>query len=56
MRIGRVFGPKTEEVDKIGGYRKLHNEELTYVILLPKYGYDIIREDEVGGACSTGGR
>jgi hypothetical protein len=37
-----IFGPKREEV--VGGWRRLHNEELQ------------IKEDETDGACSTNGR
>jgi hypothetical protein len=31
----RIFGPKRDEVT--GDWRKLHNEELHYFVLLPKY-------------------
>jgi hypothetical protein len=30
--LRRIFGPKKEEV--LGGWRKLHNEELHYLLLL----------------------
>jgi hypothetical protein len=49
-----IFGPKRDEV--VGGWRKLHNEELHNLYCLPS----IIRmikskEDEMGGAYSTNG-
>jgi hypothetical protein len=41
--LRRIFGPKRDEV--VGGWRKLHNEEL----------HDQVKEDSMGGACSTNG-
>jgi hypothetical protein len=37
--LRRIFGPKRDEVT--GGWRKLHNDQ--------------VKEDEIGGACSTNG-
>jgi hypothetical protein len=50
-RVLRIFGPKKDKV--IGGWRKLHNEELHNLYSSPS----IIRimEDEMGRACSTNG-
>jgi hypothetical protein len=48
--LRRIFGPKRDDVT--GEWRKLHTEELHNLYSSP----DIIRqvkEDEVGGACST---
>jgi hypothetical protein len=45
--LRRIFGPKRDEV--IGGWRKLHNEELHNL-----YSSQV-KEDEMGGACSTNG-
>jgi hypothetical protein len=36
----------------VGGWRRLHNEELHNLYVSP----DIIRVDNIGGACSTHGR
>jgi hypothetical protein len=33
--LGRIFGPKGEQV--IGGWRKLHNEKLYYVVFTKYY-------------------
>jgi hypothetical protein len=49
--LRRIFGPQRDGV--IGGWRKLHNEEL---LLFIKYNYKYqVKEDEVGGACGTNG-
>jgi hypothetical protein len=53
--LRRIFGPKRDEV--IGGWRKLHNEELHKLYSLPS----IIRMikprwmSEMGRTCSTNG-
>jgi hypothetical protein len=49
--LRRIFGLKSDEV--IGGWRKLHNEELydTYSV---RYNWNYqVKEDEMGRACST---
>jgi hypothetical protein len=49
--LRRIFGPKRDEVT--GEWRKLHNEEL---VLFAEYNYNNeVKEDEMGGACSTNG-
>jgi hypothetical protein len=48
--LRRMFGPKTEEV--AGSWRTLLIEELHNKC----YQGDQIKEDEMGGACSTCGR
>jgi hypothetical protein len=50
--LRRICGPKREEV--IGGWRKLHNEELHVLYSLPSI-MRIMKEDEMGVACSTNG-
>jgi hypothetical protein len=46
----RIFGPKMEEV--VGGWRRLHNEELHNLLRFAEYYLgDQINDDEVGGAC-----
>jgi hypothetical protein len=35
MRIGRIFGPKMEEVDNIGGYINLHMRSLVILYYFP---------------------
>jgi hypothetical protein len=53
--LRRIFGPKRGEV--MGGWRKLHNEEVSDLYS----SLSIIRiinkdeENEMGGACSTNG-
>jgi hypothetical protein len=46
--LGRTFGPRREEV--MGGWRKLHNEELYNLYSSPSNGK--VKEDEIGMACS----
>jgi hypothetical protein len=48
----RIFRPKRDGV--VGGWRKLHNEELYNLYSLPSI-VRIIKEKEVGRACSTKG-
>jgi hypothetical protein len=48
-RVLRIFGPKRDEMT--GKWRKLQKEELCELYSSPS----IIREDEIGGACSTNG-
>jgi hypothetical protein len=49
--LRRIFVPKRDAV--IGGWRKLHHEEL---VLFPKYNYnDEVKEDEIVWACSMHG-
>jgi hypothetical protein len=50
--LRRIFGPKWDEV--IGGWRKLHNEELHNLYSSPSI-IRMIKEDEMGRACSTNG-
>jgi hypothetical protein len=46
----RIFGPKrNEETEE---WWKLHNEELHN----PNFLNDLVKEDEMGGACSMNGR
>jgi hypothetical protein len=56
-RVLSLFGPKREEV--AGGWRRLHNEQLHDLYTSPNviiiFG-DQIKEDEMGGGCSTHGR
>jgi hypothetical protein len=53
--LRRIFGPKIEEVAR--GWRRLHIEELCNFLRFTKCYYgDQIKEDEMGGACSTHGR
>jgi hypothetical protein len=51
-RLMRIFGPKRDEVK--GGWRKLHNEELHNLYSSPII-IRMIKEDEIGRACSTNG-
>jgi hypothetical protein len=54
MVLRRIFGPKRDEV--IGGWRKLHNEELHNSYSSPSIiRIYQVKEDEIGGACSTNG-
>jgi hypothetical protein len=48
--LRRIFGPKRLEV--MGGWRKLHNEELHNLCASPIIMNDQAKEDE---ACSTNG-
>jgi hypothetical protein len=50
--LRRIFGRKRKEVS--GGWRRLHNEELHNLDASPNIIMVIIvKEDEIGGACST---
>jgi hypothetical protein len=53
--LRRVFGSKRDEVT--GDWRKMHNEELHNLYSSSSIiGYsDQVKEDEIGGACSTNG-
>jgi hypothetical protein len=52
--LRRIFGPRRDEVT--GGWRKQHNEELHNLFLFAKYNCnDLVKEDEMGGTCSTKG-
>jgi hypothetical protein len=51
--LRRISGPKRNEV--IGDWRKLHNEELHNLYSSPGI-VRMIKEDKMGGACSTNGR
>jgi hypothetical protein len=52
--LRRIFGPKRGEV--IGGWRKLHNEELHNLYSSSNIiGMIKVQEDEIGKACSTHG-
>jgi hypothetical protein len=48
----RIFGPKRDEM--IGGWGKLHNEELHSLYSSPNYQNDQVKKD-MGRACSTHG-
>jgi hypothetical protein len=50
--LRRIFGPKRDEVTR--GWRKLHNEELYNLYSSPSI-IRMIKEDEMGRACSTNG-
>ena len=53
--LRRVFGPKRDEVT--GEWRKLHNEELSDLLLTEYCADGKIEKNEMGGACGTyGGR
>jgi hypothetical protein len=51
--LRRIFGPKMDEI--IGGWRKLHNEEIQNIYTSPNKN-DEVKEDEMYRACSTHGR
>jgi hypothetical protein len=52
--LRRIFGPKRDEV--IGGWRKLHNEELHNLYSPPNIIRMIkIKEDQMDGACGAHG-
>jgi hypothetical protein len=53
--LRRIFGSKREEV--AGGWRRLHNEELSQLVRFVKWfnGHQA-KEDEMGGTCSTHGK
>jgi hypothetical protein len=51
--LRRIFGPKRDEVT--GDWRKLHNEELHNLYSSPSK-IRMVKEDEIGMACSTNGR
>jgi len=52
--LRRIFGPKRDEVT--GGWRKLHNNELSDLHSFTKYySSDQIEKNEMGGACSRYG-
>jgi hypothetical protein len=52
--LRRIFGPKKDEV--MGGWRRLHIEELHNFYSSPKYNYnDQLKDDEMARACSTNG-
>jgi hypothetical protein len=48
--LRRIFGLKRDEVTE--GCRKVHNEELHNLYSSPSI-IRMIKEDEMGGACST---
>jgi hypothetical protein len=47
--LRRLFGQNRDEM--MGGWRKLHNEELRNLYSSP----NIIKEDEIGRVCRTSG-
>ena len=49
--LRRVFGPKREEVT--GEWRKLHNEELSNLLLTQYYAAGNIEKNEMEGACGA---
>jgi hypothetical protein len=51
--LRRVFGPKRDEVT--GEWRKLHNEELSDVLLTQYCACGKIEKNEMGGACGAYG-
>jgi hypothetical protein len=52
--LRRIFGPKRDEV--MGGWRKLQNEELQNLYSSPSIIRIIIKEGEMGRACSMNGK
>ena len=48
--LRRIFGPKKDE--RVGDWRKLHNEELNDVLLTKYYSGDQIDRNEIGGTRS----
>jgi hypothetical protein len=53
--LRRISGPKRDGV--MGGWRKLHNEDLHNFLLFAKYNYNYkVEGDEVGGTCGRNGR
>jgi hypothetical protein len=51
--LRKTFGPKRNKVT--GDWRKLHNEELHNLYSSPNIIRMIVKEDEMGRACSTNG-
>jgi hypothetical protein len=52
--LRRIFGQKGDEI--LGGWRKLHNEELHNFVFFGKYNQNNkIKEDEMVSSCSTHG-
>jgi hypothetical protein len=52
--LRRIFGPKRNGV--AGDWKKLHNEDLHNLYSSPgTIRMIIVKEDEMGGACSTNG-
>jgi hypothetical protein len=51
--LRRIFGPKRDAV--VGGWRKLHNEELHNLYTSPSI-IRMIKSRRMDGACSTNGR
>jgi hypothetical protein len=51
--LRRLFGPKGDEV--MGGWRKLHSEELHNLYSSPSIIRMMQIEDEMGRACSMNG-
>ena len=51
--LRRVFGCERDEVT--GEWRKLHNEELRYVLLTQYCAGGKIEKNEMGGACGAYG-
>jgi len=50
--LKKITGSKTEEVS--GDYRRFCNDELHDLVPLTKYfSGDLIKKNEMGGACST---
>jgi hypothetical protein len=49
--LRRIFGPKRDEV--MAGWKGLHNEELRDLYSSPSINDDQVKEDELGGVCST---
>jgi hypothetical protein len=44
--LRKIFGPKRDKI--IGGWRKLHNEELLH---FARHNQNKVKEDEMGRAC-----
>jgi hypothetical protein len=49
----KEVGPKTNEITAV--CRKLHNEHHHNLYMTPNFRNDQIKEDDMGGACSTQG-
>jgi hypothetical protein len=53
--LRKIFESKREEVT--GDWRKSHDEELQFFVLLSRYSYNCIKDSGMGRSCGTcGGR
>ena len=51
--LRRIFGPRRDEVT--GDWRRLHNEEICFVLLTQYRAGDKIKKNEMGWACGVYG-